>query len=91
MYKLEGKIGTYTGHPVEVVNLNPNDVIVLHLHEDVDYECANELVKNLQKTFPNNSVIFKHPLLVESISIVHSEEKMNFEQPFLSNTGGKDL
>ena len=65
MYKLEGKIGTYTGHPIEVVSLNPGDVIVLHLQEDVDYECANELVKNLQKAFPNNPVIFKHGCSLE--------------------------
>ena len=88
MYKLEGKIGTYTGHPVEVVNLNPNDVIVLHLHKDVDCEMANEIVKNLQKTFPNNPVIFKHPLIIESISIMHQENKINFEQPFLSHSWG---
>ena len=91
MYKLEGKIGTYIGHPIEVVNLNLNDVIVLCLNEDVDYECANEIVKNLQKTFPNNPVIFKHPYLVENISIIHQENKINYEQPFFSHTGGKDL
>ena len=91
MYKLEGKIGTYTGHPVEVVNLNPNDIIVLHLHEDVDCESANEIVKNLQKIFPNNPVIFKHPYIIESISIMHQEDKINYETPFLSRTGGKDL
>ena len=91
MYKLEGKIGTYTGHPIEVVSLNPGDVIVLHLQENVDYECANELVKNLQKTFPNNPVIFKHPYLIDNITIVKATPAINYEQPFLSSTGGKDL
>lgn len=91
MCKLEDKIGTYIGHPIEVVNLSPNDVIVLHLNENVDYECANEIVNNLQKAFPNNPVIFKHPYLVESISIMHQENKINYEQPFISQTGGKNL
>ena len=89
MYKLEGKIGTYTGHSVEVVNLKPDDVIVLHLTEDVDYECANALVKDMQEAFPNNTVICKHPSLIENITFVKQEEhKINFEQPFLSHSWG---
>lgn len=91
MYKLEGKIGTYTGHSIEVFNLNPNDVIILHLNEDVDYECANEIVKNLQQAFPNNPVIFKHPYLINNITIVKTTPEINYEQPFFSHTGGKDL
>ena len=88
MYKIEGKIGTYTGHPVEVVNLKPDDVIVLHLTEDVDFECANTLVKDMQKTFPNNPIFCKHPSLIENITIVKQKEKQtfNFEKPFLSTS-----
>ena len=82
MCKLEGRIGTYTGHPVEVVNLKPDDVIVIHLTEDVDLDCANAIVKDLKTTFPNNQVLCKHPLLIENITIVKQEDK-NFEQPFL--------
>lgn len=91
MFKTENKIGTYAGHPTEIVTLNPNDVIVVHLCEGVDWECANEIVNNMQKVFPNNPVIFKHPLLIEGISIMGQREKINYEQPFLSTTGGKDL
>ena len=83
MYKPEVKVGAYIENSIEVVNLKPNDVIVLHLNEDVDFECTTELVQNLRDVFPNNPVIFKHPLLVEKISIVHQEEKINYEQPFL--------
>ena len=92
MYKLEGKIGTYTGHSVEVVNLKPDDVIILHLTEDVDFECANILVEDMRKIFPNNTVICKHPSLIEKITLVKKEDnKINYEQPFFSHTGGKDL
>lgn len=83
MYKREIKVNTNIENQIEVVNLKPNDVIVLHLNEDVDYECANELVQNLQNMLPNNTVLFKHPLLIESISIIHQEGKINYEQPFL--------
>ena len=87
MYKPEGKIGTYIGHPVEVVSLNPNDVIVLHLAEDVDLDCANAVVKDLKTIFPNNPVLCKHPSIIENITIVKQEDK-NFEQPFLSHSWG---
>ena len=84
MYKREVKVGTCIEPQIEVVNLKPNDVIVLHLNEEADFECTTELVQNLRDVFPNNPVIFKHPLLVEKISIVHQEEeKINYEQPFL--------
>ena len=78
MYKLEGRIGTYTGHPIEVVNLKPDDAIILHLTENVDYESANILIKDIQKIFPNNPIIYSHPPLIENITIMRVEEKDNF-------------
>lgn len=85
MSKPINRIGVYPNNPVEVVNLKPDDVIILHLTEDVDFECANTLVKDMQKTFPNNTVIYSHPSLIENITFVKKEEnKINFEQPFLS-------
>ena len=87
MYKLEGRIGTYAGHPVEVVNLKPDDVIVVHLAEGVDLDCANAIVKDLKTTFPHNPVLCRHPSLIENITIVKQEDK-NFEQPFLSHSWG---
>ena len=89
MSKPMNRIGVYPNHPVEVVNLQPDDVIVLHLTEDVDFECANTLVKDMQKTFPNNTIICRHPTLIENITIVKQEKnKINFEQPFLSCSWG---
>jgi hypothetical protein len=85
MSKPMNRIGVYPNNPVEVVNLKPDDVIILHLTEDVDFECANTLVKDMQKTFPNNTIICRHPSLIENITFVKKEEnKINFEQPFLS-------
>ena len=82
MYNVEGRIGTYTGHPVEVVNLKPNDAIILHLTEEVDLETANMLIKDIQAAFPNQSVLATHPLLIEGITIA-KQESVDYEHPML--------
>ena len=67
---------------VDVVNLKPDDAIILHLTEEVDLETANMLIKDIQAAFPNQKVLATHPFLIKGITITQQND-VDYEHPML--------
>ena len=76
---------------VETIRVDSDDVIILHLTKEVDFDSANKIIKDIQAAFPYQRVIATHPYLINNITIVKTTPEVNYEHPFLSSTGGKNL
>lgn len=66
---------------VEKIHVDKDDVIVLHLTEDIDLESANKMIKDVQKAFPEQKVIATHPYVLEQITIVKTNSENIYETP----------
>ena len=69
-------------YDINIVNLKPNDSIILHLTEEVDLETANHLIRDIQRAFPNQNVIATHPFLIEDITIIQQKDA-DYKHPML--------
>jgi hypothetical protein len=66
---------------IKTMNIKSNDTIILHLNEDVDFDCACQIMEDVKNIFPSNTVFCTHPSIIESITIANTAEMTN-EQPF---------
>lgn len=54
----------------ETVEIHPNDVILVHLSENVDLDMANDIMKYMKETFPNNTAIAVNEYILQGMTIL---------------------
>ena len=70
---LSGTTGTYTGYPFQVVNIQPNDVILLRISDNMSVRECNLIQQEMEQTFPNNTVILCNDHVLKGITVLRSE------------------
>ena len=70
---LSGTTGTYTGYPFQVVNIQPNDVILLRISDSMSVRECNLIQQEMEQTFPNNTVILCNDHVLKGITVLRSE------------------
>ena len=69
----DGLMGKFKGYPFQVVDIQPNDVILLHISDDLDlFQCKNIQVE-MNKTFPNNTVILCNEHILKGLSVLRGK------------------
>lgn len=68
-----GMIGTYTGYPFQVVNIQPNDVILLKIADNLSLRECQMIQKEMNETFPNNTVVLCNDHVLKGITILRGE------------------
>lgn len=68
-----GIIGTYTGYPFQVVNIQPNDVILLKIADNLSLRECQTIQKEMNETFPNNTVVLCNDHILKGITVLRGE------------------
>ena len=73
-----GIIGEYTDYPFQVVNIQPNDVILLKIADNLSLRECQTIQKEMNMTFPNNTVVLCNDHILKGITVLRGEtEKVN--------------
>lgn len=59
---------------VETISVADGDVIILHLAKDIDFAELNTIRADIQKMFPNNTILCANENILESISVIKKEK-----------------
>lgn len=70
-----GIIGTYTGYPFQVVNIQPNDVILLRIADNLSLKDCKMIQKEMEQTFPENTVVLCNDHVLKGITVLRDETK----------------
>lgn len=68
-----GIIGEYTGYPFQVVNIQPNDVILLKIADNLTLGECKMIQKDMNETFPNNIVILCNDHILKGITVLRGK------------------
>ena len=76
---LNGTTSTCTGYPFQVVNIQPNDVILLRISDNMSVRECNLIQQEMEQTFPNNTVILCNDHVLKGITVLRSERTKSDE------------
>ena len=68
-----GVIGEHTGYPFQVVNIQPNDVILLKIADNLSLRECQIIQKEMNETFPNNTVVLCNDHILNGITVLREE------------------
>ena len=82
-----GKVGTFKGYNVQVVDINPGDTILLHVSEDLGFDECQQILKEMKATFPNNSIVCVNEYILKEMTILrHTNKKTDTINEISINT-----
>lgn len=65
---------TYKANPkeysIQTLQVDPGDVILVHVSEDLDLDNVNAVYEELQKAFPYNSVLIANEYILKGLTII---------------------
>ena len=64
------RIGAFKSYDIQVMEVQPNDVILLHISPDMDLYNCEALYEEVKKEFPNNTVLIVNKHVLEGISVL---------------------
>lgn len=70
--EVQGIVGNFQGYPVQVINIQPNDVILLRISDDLDLWTCEQIQKEMNKTFPNNTTILCNDHIFKGLTILRN-------------------
>ena len=56
--------------PFQVVNIQPNDVILLRISDNLDLHTCSEIQKEMNETFPNNKTLLCNEHIFKGLTIL---------------------
>ena len=68
-----GIVGSFRNFPAEVVNIQPNDVILLRISDDLDLHTCREIQKEMNETFPNNKTLLCNEHIFKGLTILRGK------------------
>ena len=69
-----GVIGTWTGLPIQVIETNPNDIILCEVSNDIGLEECEAIHKELKKAFPKNTVLLINGNIIKNFTFLRPKE-----------------
>lgn len=63
-------------YDIQVVPVCPNDVIICHIDESIDFDKLNIIKEKVEKVFPNNKVLVANENVLKRISIFKIEDPL---------------
>ena len=64
----------WEGIPVQVVEVKPDDVIIAQVSMHMDVSDCQQILQELQKTFPDNKVLIANKHILEKLTIFRPED-----------------
>lgn len=88
--KQDGITGTWEGYKIQKVSLDPGDVLLCHISANMRLSDCQNILKELQEAFPNNTVMLCNEQVLKGMtvlkgakevsSIVNIAEEVNIEK-----------
>ena len=63
-------IGAPQPYNIQTISVDMNDVILIHIAEDLDIETVNQIYEELKKSFPNNNVLIANEYILKGLTII---------------------
>ncbi len=60
-------------YSVQLVNVQPNDVILLHIAEDLDLDTVHSIYNEMVKAFPNNTILVANENILKRITLFRTD------------------
>lgn len=67
-------------YDIQTLSLGPNDVILFHVNEDCDLSEVAAIQKEMEKAFPNNTVLVANELILKRITLFKAENMITAYQ-----------
>lgn len=72
---MQGIIGTWKGYETQVVSLQPGDVLLVHISDDMDLNSCENIMQTLKETFPNNQCVLCNEHVLKGLTIIREVER----------------
>ena len=66
----QGIVGNFKGYDIQTVEVNPNDVILLHISPNLSLREIQAIEKEVRSEFPENRVLIVNKQVLEGMTIV---------------------
>lgn len=57
-------------YSIQTISVEPSDVILVHVSEDLDIDTVNQIYNELQKSFPNNNILIANEYILKGLTII---------------------
>ncbi len=71
---IQGIVGTWKGYDIQVVSLQPGDVLLVHISDDLDINSCKSVMDTLRETFPNNQCVLCNEHVLKGMTILQTGE-----------------
>lgn len=72
-----GITGNFTGYDIQRVEVNPNEVLLVHISDDLDLHTCENILKELKDLFPNNPVVLCNEHILKGLTIIKPTTKID--------------
>ena len=70
----EYDLGFNKSYDIQTVNIKPNDTILIHLNNELDFGEVSMIVEEIGKIFPNNTILPVNELVLKGMTIIRQSE-----------------
>lgn len=57
-------------YSIQTISVEPGDVILVHVSEDLDLNSVNQIFKELEKSFPDNNILIANEYILKGLTII---------------------
>lgn len=75
--KQDGISGTWEGYKIQKVSLEPGDVLLCHISENMRLDDCQSILKELQRAFPNNTVMLCNEQVLKGMTIIKRSKEIS--------------
>ena len=69
--------GAWKGYEIQKVSLDPGDVLLCHISANMDVHDCTHILNELQKAFPNNTVMLCNEHVLKGMTVIKPTEKVS--------------
>ena len=75
--KQDGITGTWEGYTIQKVSLDPGDVLLCHISANMKLSDCQNILKELQEAFPNNTVMLCNEQVLKGMTILKGTKEVS--------------
>lgn len=75
--KQDGITGTWEGYKIQKVSLDPGDVLLCHISANMKLSDCQNILKELQEAFPNNTVMLCNEQVLKGMTVLKGTKEIS--------------
>ena len=57
-------------YSIQTISVEPGDVVLVHVSEDLDLDSVNQIFEELKKSFPDNNILIANEYILKGLTII---------------------